>query len=132
MLSPVHKTRIVPTHLGTPETVLSFGGLSLSARQFLLLLIGAALSYDAWKYLGFLISLPAGSVLATAGALLPVLLACAFAFGQIAGRDLASWALTLVRYLTRPRCLVWRSVRFLEPAKDSESVGTEESEQAHA
>jgi hypothetical protein len=132
MLSPVRKTHIVPTHLGTPETVLSFGGLSLSARQFLLLLIGAALSYDAWKHLEFLISLPAGIVLASAGSLLPMLLACACAFGQIAGRDLAPWALTLVRYLTRPRRLVWRSVRFLEPEKDGVSVGTEESEQAHA
>lgn len=33
----------VPTHIGTPEPVLSMGPLTLSARQFLLL--GGALSY---------------------------------------------------------------------------------------
>ena len=61
---------MVPTHLKTPETVLALGGLSLSARQFLLLLVGAALSYDLWKHLEALITFPAGVFLAGALALL--------------------------------------------------------------
>ena len=123
MLPSVHKTHIVPTHLKTPETVLSFGGLNLSARQFLLLLVGAALSYDLWKTLSALTTFPGGSFLGAAGALFPLLVSCAFAFGRIAGRDLASWALALLRYLFRPKCLIWHSVRFLEPEMgESEGV----------
>ena len=114
MVPSLRRTHVVPTHLTTPETVLSFGGLNLSARQFLLLLLGAALSYDGWKTLSVLLTFPGGVFLAAAGALLPVLGACAFAFGRIAGRDLASWGLALLRYLFRPKRLVWHSVRFLE------------------
>lgn len=114
MLPSARKTHVVPTHLKTPETVLSFGGVNLSARQFLLLLLGAGLSYDGWKTLEALLTFPGGVFLAAVGALFPLLLACAFAFGRIAGRDLASWMLALLRYLFRPKRLVWHSVRFLE------------------
>jgi len=116
MVSEVRKTHVVPTHVNTPETVLSIGGLSLSARQFLLLLVGAALSYDVWKQVAALTHLPAGIVLAVGVAVLPMLIAIAFAFGRVAGRDLATWVLTIVRYALRPRRLLWRSVRFQEPA----------------
>ncbi len=125
MPSSQHRAHVVPTHLQTPETVLSFGGLSLSARQFLLLLVGAALAYDLWKLLEALLKIPGGVLFAAALALLPFLVACAFAFGRLAGRDLASWGLALVRYLARPRRLVWRSVR-------SGEQDTRESEDADA
>lgn len=128
MLPSARKTHVVPTHLKTPETVLSFGGLNLSARQFLLLLLGAGLSYDEWKILSALLTFPGGVFLAAVGTLFPFLLACAFAFGRIAGRDLASWGLALLRYLFRPKRLVWHSVRFLE----HDSQGTEEGEGPHA
>jgi PrgI family protein len=125
MVTTVRKTHVVPTHLRTPETVLTFGGLSLSARQFLLLLIGAALSYDLWKHLAALTTDPYGGVLAGGVALLPILLASAFAFGRIAGRSLDAWVLAIFRYRSRPKRLVWRSVRFQES-------GIEESEDLHA
>ncbi|HEU5376254.1 MAG TPA: hypothetical protein VFV38_12485 [Ktedonobacteraceae bacterium] len=115
MLTSARKTHVVPTHLRTPETVLSFGGLSLSARQFLLLLVGAAISYDCWKHLKALATFPGGVFLAAAVALFPALVAITFAFGRIAGRDMAIWFLVILRYLFRPKCLVWRSVRFQEP-----------------
>lgn len=128
MFPSTRTTHVVPTHLRTPETVLSFGGLSLSARQFLLLLVGAALSYDVWKHLEVLITQPFGIILAAAGALFPTLVACAFAFGRIAGRDLAAWALALIRYALRPKRLIWHSVRFLE----EEAREVAESEDAGA
>jgi hypothetical protein len=112
MFSPVRKTHVVPTHLRTPETVLTFGGLSLSARQFLLLLVGAALSYDLWKHLDTLLIFPGGVILALLLAVLPILLACAFAFGRVAGQDVVAWTLALLRYARRPKRLVWHSVRF--------------------
>jgi hypothetical protein len=114
MPSSHHHTHVVPTHLQTPETVLSLGGLSLSARQFLLLLVGAALAYDLWKHLEALLTVPGGILLAAALTALPFLGACALAFGRLAGRDLASWGLVLLRYLVRPTHLVWHSVRFFE------------------
>lgn len=133
-LTSMQKTQVVPTHLCTPETVLTFGGLSLSARQFLLLLVGSALSYDVWKHLGFLIALPGGGVLAATVALFPALVACALAFGRAAGRDLIPWALVLLRYAIRPKRLIWHSVRFQEPGTGNarESDVSEESEDVHA
>ena len=116
MLTSVRKTHVVPTHLKTPETVLSIGGLSLSARQFLLLLVGAALSYDFWKHLEALTTFPGGAFLAGGIALLPTLVAIAFAFGRIAGRDIAAWVLAIFRYLSRSKRLIWHSVRFQEPS----------------
>lgn len=126
---------MVPTHLRTPETVLSFGGVNLSARQFLLLLLGAACSYDVWKTLEVLFTFPGGMFLAAGGALFPAVIACALAFGQIASRPLAAWMLVLLRYVFRPKCLVWRSVRFLEQEaswaeEDEKEKG--EGENAHA
>lgn len=127
MLTSIRKTHVVPTHLRTPETVLSFGGLSLSARQFLLLLVGAALSYDLWKHLEALTTFPAGIVLALAVAAFPALVACAFAFAHMAGRDLFAWVLAVFQYVIRPKRLIWHSVRFQEPgfrgAKGTRGVG---------
>lgn len=141
MMAPTgRKTQVVPTHLHTPETVLSIGGLSLSARQFLVLLVGAALSYDGWKHLEALLRFPGGMWLAAALALFPLLAAGILAFGRVAGRDLAAWLLALGRYEIRPRCLVWRSIRFQESgagsavgASTNEAVeNTVESEEANA
>lgn len=124
MLTSARKTYVVPTHLRTPETVLTFGGLSLSARQFLLLLVGAALSYDLWKHLETLTALPGGIILAGGCAFLPSLVTMTFAFGRIAGRSIDAWFQALLRYLVRPKRLVWHSTRF-------QDVGTEESEERH-
>ena len=132
MVQAARKTQVVPTHLHTPETVLSIGGLSLSARQFLLLLVGVALSYDGWKHLETLMDFPGGVWLAAAGALFPTLVAGILAFGRVAGRDLAAWLLALCRYGIRPRRLVWHSVRFQEPGVGSAAEEAEESENADA
>lgn len=109
------RTHVVPTHLRTPETVLSFGSVSLSVRQFLLLLLGSALSYDVWLHLVLLDAIPAGWILRLGCALFPALIALALAFGSIAGRSLDLWLIVLVRSVQRPKRLVWRSVRFQEP-----------------
>ncbi len=114
MMTSVRKTHVVPTHVRTPETALTLGGISLSARQFLLLLVGAALSYDLWKHLTFLTTFFVGVVLAGAIAILPSVLALSLAFGQVAGRALDAWGLVIMRYFARPRHLIWCSVRFME------------------
>lgn len=108
------KTHMVPTHLHTPETVFSFGGLSVSARQFLLLLIGAALGYDLWLHLAILAFGPAGMLLRLLFSALPVVLSIALAFLRLAGRSLERWLLVFLRAWGRPKQLVWRSVRFQE------------------
>lgn len=128
MIPSTRKNHVVPTHLRTPETVLTFGGLSLSARQFLLLLVGAALSYDLWKHLGMLAALPGGAYLAVGCASFPALIALAFAFGRVAGRSLDAWGLAYFRYLIRPRRLIWRSVRFQTPGNGE----IDEEEGSHA
>jgi hypothetical protein len=91
------RTHIVPTHLGTPETVLSIWSISLSARQFLLLLIGAALSYDLWLNTASIVVWPALLVLRFGLAILPFVGTLALAFVRIAGRELPIWVLVLNR-----------------------------------
>ena len=110
------KTHVVPTHLSMPETVLTVGGLLLSARQFLTLLIGAATGYDLWLNLKVLASLPPSTALRLVIASLPLLVASSLAFVRLSGRDLPGWLVVWIAYQVRPRTLVWRSVRFLEPS----------------
>lgn len=110
------RTHMVPTHLRTPETVLTFAGVSLSVRQFLLLLLGCALGYDLWLHLTVLALVPGGQVIRFVLALLPGAASGALAFVRLAGRDLLAWLLVLLQYQLRPHCLIWRSVRFLEPS----------------
>lgn len=110
----LRRTHVVPTHLRTPETVLSFGSVSLSARQVLLLLLGSALSYNLWLHLAFLAHVPAGLAPRLGCALLPALISLALAFVRLAGRTLDLWLLVLVRFWQRPKRFVWRSVCFQE------------------
>jgi len=119
------QTHMVPTHLHTPETVFSFGGLSVSARQFLLLLIGAALDYDVWLRLALLAHVPAGLLFRLILAMLPVALSIALAFVRLAGRTLDGWLLVLARAWRRPKRLVWRSVRFQESLPAPYRLGKE-------
>ncbi|MEO7019377.1 MAG: hypothetical protein ABI234_04430 [Ktedonobacteraceae bacterium] len=124
------KTHIVPTHLRTPETVLTLGGLSLSARQFLLLLLGSALGYDLWLHLVILAHVPAGQVVRLLLALIPFAVSCVLAFVRLAGRELIAWLLVVVRFGNRPRRLVWRSVRILEPSLVLDGTAETEEEDA--
>lgn len=109
------RTHLVPTHVRQPETLLTLAGFTLSVRQFLLLLVGVALSSRVWIVCALLAPLPAGQVARVLLTALPCGLALAVAFVQVAARSLDRWMLVLLRYLARPRHLVWRSVRFHEP-----------------
>ena len=100
----------VPTHISTPEPVLSVGVLSLTAKQFLLLLLGCALSYHCWQLLAWLTS-PAEQIVRVALAVWPALVAIAMAFVHLAGRPLEQWVLTLLRFWSWPRLLLWCSLR---------------------
>jgi hypothetical protein len=112
----MRKSHVVPTHLRTPETILTVGGFSLSVRQFLLLLLGAAFSYNLWLHLSVLATLPGGQIGRFLLAVVPMLVAIALASVRIAGRTLDRWLLVLLLYSQRPKLLLWRSVRFVEPS----------------
>lgn len=122
----------VPTHLRAPETVLTFGGVNLSARQFLLLLLGCALGYDGWLHLAALALVPGGQVIRLVLALVPCALAAALAFIRVAGRDLLAWLLVLLQYRVRPHRLVWRSVRLLEASLLLDEAAKEQEEETDA
>jgi hypothetical protein len=109
-----HRTHLVPTHIRTPETLLTIAGVSLSVRQFLLILVGLSLAYRIWLFLVLLTPLPAGQILRGMLAALPLVVALAFAFVSLAGRTLDIWCVVAIRFVFRPRRFVWRSVRFTE------------------
>lgn len=118
-LPPSRRTHLVPTHVRTPETLLTLAGVSLSVRQFLLILVGIALSYRIWLALGVLASLPAGQVVGLVVqwvlTAIPFLVALAFAFISLAARSLDVWFVVMLRYAVRPHHFVWRTVRFFDP-----------------
>jgi hypothetical protein len=117
MSSVLHTPRkhIVPTHLNVPDAVLTLWSFSLTARQLLLLLLGVGLGGDLWKHLIMLDqqAIP-GQAVRVVVALLPFLLALLLACYQYAGRYLEVWAIVLLRYSTRPKRYVWRTIRTAE------------------
>ena len=109
------RKHIVPTHLNVPDAVLTLWSFSLTARQLLLLLLGAGLGGDLWKH-QILTGGPsvAGQALRIVLALVPFLLALLLACYQYAGRYLEVWAIVLLRYSTRPKRFVWHTIRTAE------------------
>ena len=93
----------IPTGLTIEDRFIAYGALSLSLRQLMLLLGGAAIGYGGvWQGLP---ALPAP--LRAVVALLPLLLALAVALAQPGGRAPESWAFVLLRHWSRPRVAVW-------------------------
>jgi hypothetical protein len=114
----IHTPRkhIVPTHLNLPDQVLSLWSFSLSARQLLLLLVGAGLGGTVWQHLALLgHHALVGQALRLLLALMPFLLLAVLASYQHAGRSLEVWLIVLVRYRLRPKRYLWRSIRHFEP-----------------
>jgi len=98
--------------MNVPDKVLTMGSVSLTARQFLILLIGSSLGYNLWHQLHALSTYAqVGLVVRLCIALVPALLALAFALAQVAGRPLEVWFFVLLRYWCQPKRFVWRSVR---------------------
>ena len=116
--STSRRTHLVPTHVRTPETLLTLAGVSLSIRQFLLLLVGVALSYRVWLFLDVLALIPVGQAFRWMVTAIPCCMALAFAFVSLAARTLDVWCVVIVRYSLRPHRFVWRSVRFSDPGLD--------------
>jgi hypothetical protein len=116
-MSPLHTPRkhIVPTHLNLPDQVLTLLSFNLTARQLLLLLVGAGLGGTLWQHLALLghFALP-GQALRLLLSLLPFLLALCLAVYQHSGRYLEVWLVVLMRYWIRPKCYLWRSIRACE------------------
>jgi hypothetical protein len=105
----------VPTHLNLPDQVLTVWLFSLTARQLLLLLVGAGLGGTLWQHLAVLghEGIP-GEIPRFLLALLPFLCALFIACYQYAGRYLENWCVVLLRYRLRPTCYFWRSIRAYE------------------
>lgn len=94
----------IPTGLTVEDRLIAYGALSLTTRQFLLLLGGAAIGYGGvWQGWDALPALPRAGV-----ALIPPLLALMVALARPGGRALESWAFVLLRHWSRPPVAVWR------------------------
>src|SRR5437660_12606260 len=90
----IHSPRkhIVPTHLNLPDQVLTLWSFSLTARQLLLLLVGAGIGGTVWQHLAPLgHSALAGQVVRGLLALAPFLSVLFLACYRHAGRYLEVW-----------------------------------------
>lgn len=93
----------IPTGLAVEDRLIAYGALSLTTRQFLLLLGGAAIGYGGvWQGWHALPALPRAGV-----ALVPPLLALVVALARPGGRPVESWAFVLLRHWSRPRVAIW-------------------------
>ena len=112
----ISRKHIVPTHLNLPDQVLTLWSFSLSARQLLLLLVGAGIGGTVWQHLAALgHHTLAGQALRLLVALVPFLLVMVLACYQYAGRYLEVWLIVLLRYHLHPKRYLWRSIRHCEP-----------------
>ncbi len=93
----------IPTGLAVEDRFITYGALSLSVRQFLLLLGGAAVGYGGVWQGAATLPWPLRACLA----LLPPLLALVVALARPGGRAPESWAFVLLRHWSRPRVAVW-------------------------
>lgn len=111
----------VPTHLATADTVLSFGALSLSSRQLLLLLVGGSVAAALWTRSAVVLAAlgPAGAGLHLALLALASLIVLVLTFGQAAGRSLDVWIVVWLSYRARPRRSLWRARRAAARKDDS-------------
>jgi len=106
------RKHIVPTHLNLPDQVVTLWSFSLSARQFLLLLVGAGLGGTLWQHLAlFVYAGVPGEVLRLCVALVPFVLLAVLAWYRVAGRFLEVWLIVLLRYRLRSTRYLWRSIR---------------------
>src|SRR5947209_1595190 len=113
----IHTPRkhIVPTHLNLPDQVLTLWAFSLSARQLLLLLVGAGIGGTVWQHLAVFGHLAlAGQALRLLVALVPFLLITLLACYHYAGRYLEVCLIVFARYQLRPKRYLWRSIRHFE------------------
>ncbi len=109
------RKHIVPTHLNLPDQVLTLWSISLSARQLLLLLVGAGIGGTIFQHVAMLghDGMP-GEILRLLFSLPPFLLALLLACYQYAGRYLEVWLVVLVRYQFQPKRYLWRSIRLYD------------------
>jgi hypothetical protein len=117
--------------MNVPDRVLTIGPVSLTARQFLIVLIGSSIGYNLWHQLHMLSAYaPVGQVIRLCIALAPALLTLAFALAHIAGRPLEVWFFVLLRYWCQPRRSVWRSVRTQQAQLSPHLAGEAGAEEA--
>lgn len=100
----------IPTHLEVEDRLL----WSLTARQTLLLLIGALIGYSFWLNMGWLIPWWA---LRLAGALVIFVLSAALAFIRPRGRNLESWVFAILHYVAIPKLYIWQRKRNVDAEK---------------
>jgi hypothetical protein len=107
------QTYTVPTHINEPDKLL-FG---LTARQLLVLITGASVTYAIWlQVLTWAMAWGRGLLWSRGLALLVVLplilVTLAFTFLQIADRSLELWVLVWIRAHLSPGTAVWRSAKW--------------------
>lgn len=89
----------LPIHLEQPDTLL-FG---LTARQSMLIGLGAGMGYSAWSTVNAAVSGLAGLLVAGLCGLLVAAFCTSMAFIQIKGRGLEVWIVIFLLYLGDPK-----------------------------
>ena len=103
----------IPTGLTVEDRFITYGSFSLSLREFLLLLAGAAVGYGGvWKgWPG------APAPLRAVAAALPVVAALALALARPGGRPPEQWAFIVARYWRLPRTTAGAAVALPAPGR---------------
>ncbi|GHO56313.1 PrgI family protein [Ktedonobacter robiniae] len=126
----------VPTHMNEPDKLL-FG---LTARQLLVLITGASVTYAIWlQVLTWTMAWERGLLWSRGLALLVVLplilVTLAFTFLQIADRSLELWVVIWMRARFAPVTYVWRSAEWDEAEqrrlRTQNSAHTREGQREH-
>jgi hypothetical protein len=88
----------IPRFHNPDLVILSHGMVTLTVRQFTILLVAGLIAANLWPSLSFF-------------ALLPAILVLPFGWVAIAHRPLEVWLLVLLRYWFQPRLYTWQPIR---------------------
>jgi hypothetical protein len=104
-----HRLSHTVPRLNVPDYIFSYGGIDVSVRQFLLLIVGILISINCWVVLRVVGNEYSLGRWMFAG--IPVLVTAAWGWIQIHGQPLERWLAVMIRYYSRPRVYVWRQLQ---------------------
>ncbi|HLZ55566.1 MAG TPA: hypothetical protein VKR06_01350 [Ktedonosporobacter sp.] len=93
----------VPRFSQVSLTVLEYGPVSITVRQFTVILLAVMTMFNLWRLFSFLPNIWRLCLTALPGVLL-----LPFGWFLVAGHSLESWLLILLWYGFQPRVCVWR------------------------
>ena len=129
----MHRTRT--SHYDTrsrsstyPITFLSAGGIDISVRQFLFVVVAVLIDINLWLFIMPSTAATLSNIVGWTVLAIPVILALVFGWITVQGQPLEIRLLRMMRYYGRPKIFIWQ--RYAAPEIPADTQDTPETQQA--